>query len=103
MYTYDYIPYRGEERFGGLLLPFVGGLLVGGLFAPGQGPLYPTPQQPYPPTSYPPMNYGPSMPNQGYYPQQQITYQTYNSGIIDGRIPEVPMLTGGYEMGYGMY
>ena len=43
-----------DSRFGGLLLPFLGGVLIGGLFLPRPvpyppyGPVYPVPSYPQP-------------------------------------------------------
>ena len=42
----------GPQRFGGLLLPFLGGLLIGGLFIPKQNNV-PQPYPQYPPYQYP--------------------------------------------------
>lgn len=52
LYRSDTYPVSEQNnRVGGVLLPFVGGLLVGGLFAPRPnygGPGGPVPMQPYP-------------------------------------------------------
>ena len=56
-YTYPF--YREEHndyrQIGGLLLPFLGGVLIGGLVSPSfknQAPYYPYPQYPYPTNQY---------------------------------------------------
>ncbi len=71
---------NSTNRVGGILLPFVGGLLIGGLFAPpkGGGNYYGGPQpypyqqpiyyQPYPPYPYPV--------NNTYYPPTYINSVT---------------------------
>ena len=55
-YYYSPSSYRGENRFIGPLLPFVGGLLIGGLVGPRPNFYQPVPYYPpyYPPTGYAP-------------------------------------------------
>lgn len=59
-----------ENRFGGILLPFLGGLLIGGLFVPR-----PNQYNQLPPAQY---QYQYQYPPYPYYPQpQQVPYQYY--------------------------
>lgn len=67
-----------ETRFGGVLIPFIGGALLGGLFA----------------SSYNnrPMNYYPYPSNQGYYPvktpmNNYYPYQTYQTYYPSNNYP----------------
>lgn len=53
------------SRFAGLLLPFIGGLIVGGLFIPKTGVFQSNPNPTY---SQPPVQYPPYPP---YYPPYQ--------------------------------
>lgn len=48
---------NNQSRFGGILLPFLGGLLIGGMFMPHPNNYQPIPYQPYP-----------------YYPEYPIYY-----------------------------
>ncbi|MDD6302024.1 MAG: hypothetical protein PUA56_01755 [Bacillales bacterium] len=65
---------NNNTRFGGLLFPFIGGLLVGGLLLPRPNYNMPMPYQPYPP--------------QGMY---------YLSGAINPYMQGVPQYTTIYE------
>lgn len=62
-----------EERFGGVLIPFIGGALLGGLFASGVS----NHNNYVPYNNYPPVNYYSRPPYQTYL--QYPSYQTYPS------------------------
>lgn len=71
---------ENDSRFGGVLLPFVGGLLVGGLFAPsfkgGQSGPQPMPYYQYPPMSQP------MPPQMVYIPSQPMPMNPYTQTTI---------------------
>lgn len=65
-YTYPFYKEENEDRQVGLLIPFLGGVLLGGLIAPSfNKPIY----NPYP--QYP------QMPNNYYNNYQMYPYQNY--------------------------
>lgn len=66
------------SRFAGLLLPFIGGLIVGGLFIPKTSVF----QQPNPTYSQPPVQYPPYPP---YYPPYQAPINSMNPYPYQGQ------------------
>ena len=89
-YTYPF--YREEHndnrQIGGLLLPFLGGVLIGGLVSPSfknQAPYYPYPQYPYPTNQYY-QNYPTYYSNYNPY-QYPYYWLLYNSTTSEAKLP----------------